>query len=102
MNYIYDYCAFYLGLKTTYNFFLRVISRLIKKVYKEEKTRYWILTTRTAIYGTFIPSLEHPPIYIKEGATLKRCQKPFCLKHYLEKIKEWYKVKNKNNETVTI
>ncbi len=41
-------------------------------------------------------------MYMKKGATLKRCQEPFCLKHYLEKAKEWYKIKNKSDEAVTM
>jgi len=73
MNCIYNYYTFYLGFKIIYNFFLRAIFRFIKKVYKEEKTRYWIFTTRTIIYGTFTLSFEHPPIYIKEGVILKGC-----------------------------
>ncbi len=60
----------------------------MKKTYKEKETRYWILTTKTTIYRTFIPLLEHPPIYIKEGAILKGYQKPSYLEYYLEKAKE--------------
>jgi len=45
--------------------------RLIKKVYKKEEMRYWILTIRTTMYRTLIPSSKHPPIYIKKGAILK-------------------------------
>ncbi len=71
MNCIYNYYTFYLGLKAIYNFFFRTIFRLIKKVYRKEKTKHWILTIRTTIYRTFIPSPEHPPIYIKKGATLE-------------------------------
>ena len=73
MIYIYNYCAFYLRSKTTNNFFLKTIFKLIKKTYKEEKTRYWIFIIKTTIYKTFTPSLERPPIYIKEKAILKRC-----------------------------
>jgi len=40
MNYIYDYCTFHLGFKAIYNFFSKVIFRSIKKIYKEEKTKY--------------------------------------------------------------
>ncbi len=88
MNYIYNYCAFYLKFKTIYNFFFKTIFKFIKKTYKKEETKHWIFTTRITIYGIFIPSPEHPPIYIKEKASLKRYQKPSCLKHYLEKTKE--------------
>ncbi len=40
MNYIYDYCIFYLEFKIINNFFLRTIFKSIKKVYKEKETRY--------------------------------------------------------------
>src|SRR6266566_2518759 len=102
MNYIYNYCIFYLGSKATYNFFLKAIFRPIRKVYKEKEIRHWILTIRTAIYRTFIPSLKHPPIYIKEGIILERCLESFCLKHYFEKVKEWHRNRNKDNETTII
>ncbi len=54
------------------------------------------------MYGIFISSSEHLLIYMKKEAILKGCQEPFCLEHYLEKAKEWYKIRNKNNETITI
>ncbi len=73
MNCIYDYYVFYLRFKATNNFFFKVIFKVIKKVYKEKETRYWILTTKTTIYKTFILSLKHLPIYIKKEAILKRC-----------------------------
>jgi len=88
MNYIYNYCVFYLRPKTTNNFFPKAIFKPIKKVYIKEKTRYWIFTIRITIYKTFISSSEHPLIYIKERATLERCQEPSYLEHYLEKVKE--------------
>ncbi len=40
MNYIYDYCIFYLRFKTINNFFLKTIFKFIKKIYKEEETKY--------------------------------------------------------------
>ena len=73
MNYIYDYCTFYLGPKATYNFFSKVMFRPIKKAYREKETRHWIFTTRTTMYRTFILSLEHSPIYMKKGAILEGC-----------------------------
>ncbi len=73
MNYIYNYCIFYLELKTIYNFFFKIIFKFIKKAYREEETRYWIFIIRTTIYRTFTLLLEHPLIYIKEGAILKGC-----------------------------
>ncbi len=66
MNYIYNYYIFYLKLKTIYNFFLKVIFRPMKKVYREEETKYWIFITKTTIYRTFISSFEYFLIYIKE------------------------------------
>ncbi len=72
MNYIYNYYIFHLKSKTTYNFFFKTMFKLIKKVYKEEETRYWILIIRTTIYEIFILSSKYPPIYIKEEATLER------------------------------
>jgi len=60
----------------------------IRKIYKKEETRYWIFTIKTTIYKIFILLLKYPPIYIKEGVILERCQKPFCLEYYFEKIKE--------------
>ena len=71
MNYIYDYCVLYLGLKTTNNFFFKAMFKPMKKAYKEEETRHWIFITRITIYKTFILSLEHLPIYIKEEAILE-------------------------------
>src|SRR6266566_3755273 len=102
MNYIYNYYVFYLRPKATNNFFPKTIFKSIKKAYKEEKTRHWIFTTKTTIYKTFIPSFKHPPIYIKERATLKRYQEPSYLKYYLKKTKEWHQIKNKNNKIITI
>ncbi len=72
INYIYNYYAFHLGPKATYNFFPKAIFRPIKKVYREKETKYQILITRTTIYKTFISSSEHPPIYIRKRGTLKR------------------------------
>ena len=40
INYIYNYYAFYLEPKAINNFFFKVIFRFIKKMYKEEETRY--------------------------------------------------------------
>ncbi len=40
MNCIYNYYVFHLGFKATYNFFPKAIYRPIKKVYREEETRY--------------------------------------------------------------
>ena len=74
----------------------------IKKAYREEETKHQIFTTKTTIYKTFILSFEYLPIYIKEEAILKEYQKPFCLEYQLEKAKEQYKNKNKNDEIVTI
>src|SRR6266566_2599998 len=102
MNCIYDYCAFYLGFKVINNFFFKTMFRSMRKTYTFEETEYWILTIRTTIYRTFIPSSEHPPIYIKEKATLERYQELSCLEHYLKKAKEWYRNKNKNDEIATI
>ncbi len=73
MNYIYNYYVFYLKFKTTNNFFFRIIFKFIKKVYREKEMRHWIFTIKTTIYRTFILSFEYLPIYIKEGAILKRC-----------------------------
>ncbi len=102
MNYIYDYCIFYLGFKIINNFFFKVIFKSVKKVYIEEETKHWILTIKITIYRTFILLSKYLPIYIKEEAILKEYQKPFCLEYQLEKAKEQYKNKNKNDEIVTI
>ncbi len=40
INYIYNYYALYLRLKTTNNFFLRTMFRSIRKTYREEETRH--------------------------------------------------------------
>ncbi len=40
INCIYNYCRFYLEFKTINNFFFKAMSKSIKKVYKEEETRY--------------------------------------------------------------
>ncbi len=102
MSCIYDYCAFYLGPKTTNNFFSRTIFKLIKKVYIFEEIEYWILTVRIAVYRTFISSPKYPPMYTKEEAILEGCQEPSYLVYYFEKVKEWYRNKNKNDEIATI
>ncbi len=68
---IYDYYVLYLGFKTINNFFFRTIFKPIKKVYIFEETKYWIFTIRIAIYGIFIPSLEHLPMNMKEGIILE-------------------------------
>ncbi len=73
MNYIYNYYVLYLRSKAIYNFFFKVIFKFIKKVYKEEETRYWIFIIRITMYRIFISLLEYPPIYIKEGIILERC-----------------------------
>ena len=73
MNCIYDYYIFYLKSKAIYNFFFKTIFKLIKKMYKEEKIRYWIFIIKITIYKTFILSFKHPPIYIKDETILKRC-----------------------------
>ncbi len=73
MNYIYNYCTFYLKPKATNNFFLKAMFKLIKRIYTFEETEYWILIIRTTMYRIFTSSSEHPPIYIKKGATLKGC-----------------------------
>ena len=73
MSCIYDYYVFYLGLKAINNFFFKVMFKFIRRVYTFEEIEHWIFIIRIAMYGTFIPSFEHPPIYIKEGVTLKRC-----------------------------
>ncbi len=73
INYIYNYCAFHLKSKAINNFFLKTMFRPMKKVYKEEKTRYQIFTIRIAMYRTFILSFKYPPIYIKKETILKRC-----------------------------
>ncbi len=88
MNYIYNYYIFYLRFKAINNFFFKIIFKSMKKVYREEETKHQIFITKTTIYRTFILSLEHPLIYIKKETILERYQKPFCLKHYLEKAKE--------------
>ena len=102
INCIYNYYAFYLGFKTTNNFFPKTMFRFIKRAYTFEKTEYQILITRTAMYRTFILSPEHPPIYMKERAMLEGCQEPSCLEYYFEKAKEWYRNHNKNDDTTTI
>ncbi len=99
---IYDYCIFYLGSKATNNFFFKAIFKLIKKVYIEKEIRHQILTIRITMYRTFIPSFEHPPIYIKEEAILEGCQELFYLKYYLEKTKKQYKNRNKNDDITPI
>ena len=73
MNYIYNYYTLYLKLKATNNFFLKTIFKSIKKTYKKEETKHWIFIIKIAIYRTFIPLFEYPPICVKEGATLERC-----------------------------
>ncbi len=88
MNYIYDYCAFYLGPKATNNFFFKTMFRPIKKIFREKEMRYWIFTTKITIYKTFTSSLEHPSIYMKDRVTLKKYQEPSYLEHYFEKAKE--------------
>jgi len=45
--------------------------RPMKKAYTFEETEHWILTARTAVYGTFTSSPEHPPMCTKEGAILE-------------------------------
>ncbi len=40
MNCIYNYCVFYLGFKTIYNFFFKAMFKPMRKAYKEEETRY--------------------------------------------------------------
>ncbi len=102
MNCIYNYYIFYLEFKAIYNFFFKAIFKLIRKIYREEETRHWIFTTRITIYRTFIPLSKHPLIYIKERTILEGCQESFCLEYYLKKAKKQYKVKNKNDETITI
>ncbi len=39
MNYIYDYCVFYLRFKATNNFFFKAMFKFIKKVYREKEIR---------------------------------------------------------------
>ncbi len=74
----------------------------MRKAYREKETKYWIFTIRTAMYRIFILLFKHPLIYIKERTILKGYQEPFCLKYYLGKAKEWYQIKNKNNERIII
>src|SRR6266566_6358213 len=50
MNCIYNYYIFYLRFKTINNFFLRIMFKFIRKVYRKEKIRYWIFTIKTTIY----------------------------------------------------
>ncbi len=88
INYIYNYYIFYLGSKTTNNFFPKVIFRFIKKIYKKKETRYWIFITKTTMYKIFIPLSEYPLIYIKEDVMLKGYQEPFYLEYYLKKTKK--------------
>ncbi len=73
MNYIYNYCAFYLKPKATNNFFSKTMFKFIKKVYKEEEIRHQIFIIRTVMYKTFILSFEYSSIYIKEEAILEGC-----------------------------
>ncbi len=72
MNYIYDYCVFYLKLKATNNFFLKAMFKPIKKVYREKETKHWIFIIKIVIYRTFILLPEYPSIYIKKEIILKR------------------------------
>ncbi len=65
--------------------------RSMRKIYIEEEMRHWIFTIRIAMYGIFIPLFEHPPMCMRDGATLEGCQEPSCLEHYFEKAKEWHK-----------
>ncbi len=88
MNYIYDYYVFYLRPKAIYNFFFKIMFRLIKKTYREEETRHWIFTIKTMIYRIFISLFEYLPIYIKKRIMLEEYREPFYLKYYLEKAKE--------------
>ncbi len=88
MNCFYDYYIIYLKLKATNNFFSRFIIRLLKKVYKEDKTRYWILVKQTTIHRTFTLIPEHPPMYIKEEAILEIYKELTYLEHYLVKTQE--------------
>ncbi len=46
--------------------------RFIKKMYKEEETRYWIFIIRTTIYKIFILSFKYLLIYIKEETIVIR------------------------------
>ncbi len=39
---------------------------------------------------------------MKKEVILKEYQEPFYLKYYLEKAKEQYKIKNKNDKTIII
>ncbi len=102
INCIYNYCAFHLESKATNNFFPRAIFKSMRRAYTFEKTKHWILTIKTTMYGTFISSSKHPPICIKEGATLERCQESSYLEHYFEKVKEQYRNRNKNDEVIII
>jgi hypothetical protein len=85
MNYIYNYCAIYLGPKATNNFFPRPTSRSLQKAYKEDEIKHWILASRIATYTIFILSLEYLSICLKKGATLEECQEPMYLEHYIAK-----------------
>ncbi len=71
MNYIYNYCTFYLGFKAINNFFLKTMFKFIRKVYKEKEMRHWIFIIKTTIYKTFISSFEYPSIYIKKKIILE-------------------------------
>ncbi len=72
MKCIYNYCAFYLRSKAINNFFLKIIFKLIKKVYRKKEIRYQIFIIKTTIYRTFILSFKYLLIYIKEEIILKR------------------------------
>ncbi len=72
MNCIYNYYTLYLGFKAINNFFFKIIFKLIKKVYKKEKTKYQIYTIRIMIYKIFILLFEYLLIYIKEETILER------------------------------
>lgn len=101
MNCIYDYCAMHLGPKATNNFFPRPVNRPLRRAYREDETRHWILASRTASYATFTPSPEHPPMCLKEKATLEGCQEPACLEHYIAKAQEWHRIRDKSDEVHT-
>ncbi len=68
----------------------------------KEEIKHWIVTIKITIYRTFILSFKHFSMYIKERAILEGCQESFCLKHYFEKTKKWYKNKNKDDRTIII
>jgi hypothetical protein len=73
MNYIYNYYTIYLGPKANNNFFLKPIIKPIRKAFKKEEIRHWILVSKIIVYIIFTPSFEHPPIYLKKRTTLKEC-----------------------------